>query len=139
LFPPSPGSGLAALDAKLALPWIQQVGMVNFGMPRLGYQDCADLFDQHVGKSSAFRVVHYRDIVPHYPLRDLEYHHVGTELWEPQEQFNGTLKQCDGSGEDEQCSDSVPVWRWNPHDHLTYLGIATDNCQQRMTPDEKDK
>jgi len=115
--------------------------MVNFGMPRVGHKDSADLFEQNV--ESSFRVVHYRDIVPHYPLRvgveDKLYHHVGKELWESQEHFNGTLKHCDGSGEDMQCSDSIPVWRWEPSDHMTYLGVANDNCKTSMTQDLNDE
>ena len=129
-------SGLAALDMKLSLPWIESAGMRNFGMPRLGYQDFADLFDKHV--ESSFRVVHYRDIVPHYPLRiekgllrgPFHYHHVGSELWEPHKLFNGTLRHCNGSGEDPQCSDSIPIWHWDPDDHMTYMGIPNDNCKQ---------
>lgn len=129
-------SGLAALDAKLSLPWIKTAGMRNFGMPRLGYPDFAQLFHEHV--ESSFRVVHYRDIVPHYPLRiqkgllrsHFRYHHVGSELWEPQKQFNGMLTHCNGSGEDPHCSDSIPLWHWDSDDHMTYLGIPNDNCKQ---------
>lgn len=129
-------SGLAALDVKLSLPWIDSAGMRNFGMPRLGYKDFSQLFHEHV--ESPFRVVHYRDIVPHYPLRvekgllraPFHYHHVGSELWEPLKQFNGTLVHCDGSGEDPHCSDSVPLWHWDPDDHMTYMGIPNNNCKQ---------
>lgn len=124
-------SGLAALDAKLSFPWIQRAEMINFGMPRVGYKDFAKLFHDNV--DSSFRVVHFRDIVPHYPLRikhAFPFHHVGSELWEPQKHFNGTLRHCDGSGEDPHCSDSLPIWHWDPADHMNYLGIQNDNCEQ---------
>ena len=105
-------------------------------MPRVGYADFVELFEDHV--ESSFRVVHFRDIVPHFPLRfpkgvmrrAFPYHHVATELWEPQKHFNGTLVHCNGSGEDLHCSDAVPLWQWDPDDHKTYLGIPNDNCQQ---------
>jgi len=106
-------------------------------MPRAGYQDFVDLFQANV--LSSFRVVHFQDIVPHYPLRFQQgivehvlppYHHVAMELWEPYEVFTGTLQHCYmGAGEDPRCSNSVKPWRWNPDDHMTYLGIPNDNCR----------
>lgn len=124
--------GLAALDAKLTFPWIRQVKMRNLGMPRVGHEDFVQLFHDHV--ESSYRVVHYRDIVPHYPLRINHispYHHVGSEVWIPQKDFNGTLQLCDGSGEDPDCSGSLKMWQWDPDDHNTYLGLWNNDCGRK--------
>ncbi len=97
---------------------------INFGMPRVGHENFAALFDARV---SVFRVIHYRDIVPHYPLEAFGYRHPAGQLWEPREAFNGTLTTCSGQ-EDPLCADSVPPYQWKPSDHMTYLGVHNDNC-----------
>jgi predicted lipase len=53
-------SGVAAVDVALTLG--VRPMMINFGMPRVGLQNFASLFERVV---DGYRVVHYRDIVPH--------------------------------------------------------------------------
>ena len=97
-------------------------------MPRVGHQDFASLFERVV---AGYRVVHFRDIVPHYPLMEpFGYRHPFAQLWEPQELFNGTLVACVGE-EDPKCADSVPPYDWRPKDHMTYLGVHNSNCANR--------
>jgi len=70
--------------------------------------------------TAQWRVTHYHDMVPHVPEELLGYHHVSTEVWynEP----STTYKVCDGSGEDDSCSNScAPVSCTSIDDHLDYL------------------
>ena len=55
-----------------------------------------------------WRVTHYKDIVPQVPpQKPLDYHHVATEMYENE---NGSVKTCNGSGEDPTCSDQWHTW-----------------------------
>jgi hypothetical protein len=53
-------SGVAAVDVALTLG-VRPL-MISFGMPRVGLQSFASLFEKAV---DGYRVVHFRDIVPH--------------------------------------------------------------------------
>lgn len=128
-------SGVAAFDLKLTYGDKLNVSMINFGMPRVGNPAFAKHFASL--KIKSWRAVHYHDIVPHVPPQDLpligDFHHVGTEVWWFKEKGDAARdwRQCDGSGEDPHCSDSVPIYEWNPKDHDVYLGIANNNCGVR--------
>jgi len=95
--------------------------MIHFGEPRVGDDDFVSWF-KGLGVTLSHRVTHYRDIVPHLPPHDFGFSHVPTEIW-----FTTytNFKQCDGSGEDPSCSDSVIGDSID--DHLTYLGIDLRN------------
>ncbi len=75
-------------------------------------------------------MVHYHDIVPHLPFTDLGYHHVPTEIWQITNSSQHRYLVCNGSGEDPNCSDSVPSIHWNPKDHDIYMDVPNNNCGQ---------
>ena len=52
----------------------------------------ASLSDTHKNQ----RMVHYHDIVPHYPFLDLGYHHVAREIWEITNSTEHKYIVCDG-------------------------------------------
>jgi hypothetical protein len=117
-------SAIAAVDLSYARPRAK-VSVINFGSPRVGHQDFAALLESRV---ALFRVVHFEDIVPHYPLMEpFGYRHSFTELWEPFEVYNGTFIVCKGE-EDPHCADSVKPWDFKPSDHMVYLGVRNSNC-----------
>jgi len=122
-------SGLCALDLGIlyANNSAITIRMSNFGMPRVGNDLFAKIFHTYV-KGPSWRVVHYQDMVPHFPPQlVLGYHHVSTEVWEADEA--GTIyKVCDASGEDPNCSDQVEPWDYAPSDHMYYMKIHQDNC-----------
>lgn len=123
----------------------------NFGQPRTGdlkYASFATTLASTTAKLETWRVVHNRDIVPHWPFNDgLGYYHVCTEEFEDED---GVLHSCGttpiafsgasttgssaASGsrgyttcEDPGCSDQYDQVRdWRPDEHMTYLGVPID-------------
>jgi len=97
-----------------------------FGSPRVGDANYAAYYNAKV--SPSFRVVHYEDIVPHVPTTYEGFHHVAQEIWYNSES-DQSFVQCNMSGEDPNCSDSL----WFPistSDHTLYMGypIGGDGC-----------
>eukprot|EP00755_Sulcionema_specki_P024945 Sspe_Gene.82218::Locus_53875_Transcript_1_2_Confidence_0.400_Length_1173::g.82218::m.82218 len=91
--------------------------MWNYGCPRVGNTAFAGWYMKTVTHSE-YRMVHDKDIVPHLPLEDMGFHHVGREVWEMK---NKTYVMCDGSGEDPTCSDSIIGD--SVSDHLSYMEV----------------
>jgi len=113
------GGGLSTLCVA-DLAGVENIGvdsLINFGSPRVGDADFAAWFSG-LGVPLVDRVTHYKDIVPHLPLRSFGFNHQPTEIW-----FTTytDFKQCDASGEDPTCANSV--FGDSIPDHLTYLGV----------------
>lgn len=109
-------SSLCALDLNINVG-VQNVQVLNFGSPRVGDSDFAVYFNNVIG--SIMRMTHQDDIVPHLPPYDFNFEHVPTEVWENDGQYN----VCNGSGEDPNCADSVPVIDFSVSDHLSYMDV----------------
>ena len=77
----------------------------NFGIPRLGNKDLANYIHENI--PIAFRVVHNKDIIPHFPLRSFNYIHHPYEVFFDSEMKN--YKVCDETGEDESCCGQFPI------------------------------
>jgi hypothetical protein len=60
--------------------------------------------------------------VPHLAPRNpiLDYYHVAYEMYEDKD---GSVRQCDASGEDPTCADQWATTQLSGTDHLFYLGI----------------
>ena len=101
------------------------VRLVTLGTPRVGNRDFAEFLWEQVPLS--IRIVHQNDVVPHLPPRghDLiiitEFHHFAREVWQTGAKDN-LFVQCDVSGEDPSCSNSLPSWDRSVEAHLWYLG-----------------
>lgn len=110
---------LAGLD--LRSQYGAKVQMIHFGSPRVGNEAFYNKVKATFG-ASAFRVTHANDIVPHWPkaLSHAGYHHIEKEVWYTS---NSAYKECNDSGEDPSCSDSVTGD--SIADHLNYLGHST--------------
>ena len=99
----------------------------NFGQPRTGDQKYADFVTSRAEFPELWRVVHYRDIVPHWPFSEhMGFAHACSEEYEDE---NGVLTSCGRSSswerpcEDPACSAQFDEPRyWRPDDHMTYLG-----------------
>jgi len=119
---------LCAIDlVKTGIVNANKTKVINFGQPRVGNEDFAKYYNQINIKT--IRVINQRDIIPHVPIILFGYYHVRTELWFPSD--TTTFVECDGSGEDPNCSDSVNDY--NIYDHVTYLGFHSmdgndNNC-----------
>lgn len=119
------GAALAVLAAT-ELHYSQGLkieAVFTFGLPRVGNK----AFKNFYSKASpvSWRVTHLQDPVPHLPPRTMDFFHSKTEVWY-HSSSNATLyRECDSSGEDASCSDSVfPIgYPGVPTDHLEYLGI----------------
>lgn len=91
--------------------------MYTFGAPRFGNQECVDAFKSKLD-GALERVVHDHDIVPHLPPESFGFKHLPQEIWEVGSKYT----ECDDSGEDSKCSDSL----WVPvviTDHWYYMGV----------------
>lgn len=120
------GGALALLNAVgLVQSGIKNVQLWDYGQPRVGN----DVFANYTKEllPVLYRVINQDDIVPHLPPMDVGYHHPPTEIWFP---TNYTYYEiCDQSGEDPNCSDSVPMTQLSPKDHVTYLGYGANGLQ----------
>jgi hypothetical protein len=104
----------------------------NFGQPRTGDQKYANFVGSLEGITT-YRVVHDKDIVPHWPFEDyLNYYHACSEVFEDEA---GALHSCgtgtaeDGSAtcEDPKCMNQYKPYQWRQTDHHVYLGVEV-NC-----------
>jgi len=95
----------------------------TFGQPRVGNPDFAIWYRNLFKKVTHYRVTHRFDPVPHLPTITGPiggFQHVPTEVYY-KGASDGSYKICDGSGEDQSCS--------NEHldllltDHLYYVGF----------------
>ena len=92
--------------------------MINFGQPRVGDAKYAAFSNAKLAEQ--YRVVHYQDPVPHIPPTLYpQYRHTAFEEYEDQ---NGTVRQCNSSGEDPTCADQWNDFQTNVNDHMVYLG-----------------
>ena len=112
------GAAMAALCAKdLAEAGFDIAVVYTFGQPRVGNPAYGEAY---AGAVSEYRVVHYKDIVPHLPLEAMGFHHVPTEVW--YNEASSSYQVCNGSGEDPSCSDSLTIAA-SIEDHLHYLNV----------------
>ncbi|KAJ8601158.1 hypothetical protein CTAYLR_008273 [Chrysophaeum taylorii] len=127
---------LLATDVSLglALTDFDLVSATTFGSPRVGQSDFADLYATF--KHTSLRVTHYHDIVPHLPPEDMTFHHVATEVF--YNEANSAYKVCDGSGEDNSCSNACAdtFSCTSVDDHLYYINITlgVDGCPSSNRP-----
>jgi predicted lipase len=114
---------LCATEIKAGIDTKLNVSLVTFGSPRVGNVDYSALFSTIC--NITWRVVHYRDIVPHLPPRSsdvLQFWHVAQEIWYDQEN-SSAYYVADQTGEDPNGSDSI--WDpWSIPDHLDYFSFC---------------
>lgn len=116
----------AAMDIKLN--YGLDTSVVDFGRPRAGDQKFSQaLVSEGI---SVFRVTHADDLVPHAPPEAFGFYHSSQEVY-----YAGSgasnYKVCDGSGEDDTCSNSCsPLRCTSLSDHLDYMGftMGNNNC-----------
>ncbi|KAF2076877.1 hypothetical protein CYY_001844 [Polysphondylium violaceum] len=119
------GHSLGGALATLAMAELIQIYkniptfIYTFGSPRVGNDNFASYYNSI--QPNNYRTVNQHDLVPHVPTEVMQYHHVPTEVWYTS---NGTYQECNDSGEDPSCSDSIT----NPatlsiYDHLHYFNI----------------
>lgn len=113
------GHSLGGALATLASFDLNQVAGVRatevytFGSPRVGSSGFAAAYKARVPVT--WRMTNHHDIVPHLPLKAMDFQHVATEVWE-----NGdTYKVCNASGEDPTCINSQPAD--GTADHSMYM------------------
>jgi predicted lipase len=120
------GHSLGAAMAGIAIFDLHMSGFnvagphYTFGHPRDGDETYSSTFASTLGKDTLYRVVHYKDIVPHLPLEAMGYKHTPREVWYTEDQTS--YRVCDGSGEDPTCMDSL-LLPDSVSDHLSYLDL----------------
>jgi len=122
-------SSLAAISLQQNFP-DSEVIMYTYGQPRTGNPAYASFVNDKIGKSKIFRSTHTTDGVPTIIPQSLGYEHHATEFWQsPDPASASTTTQCNSSGEDPECSDSIPSEGIDVA-HVTYYGIlaATPYC-----------
>jgi len=119
---------LMAYDVSLASKGAARPLVYTFGLPRIADFAFSEALSQRV--SAAFRVVHGRDLVPHLPpcvgvtecwTYDSLPYHIATEIWYPKGTgATADYTVCDGSGEDQSCSDGQLNYSFE--EHCEYFG-----------------
>jgi len=91
----------------------------NYGQPRIGDINYAN-FVSSINKQNLNRFTHYKDVVPHIPPNEMDYHHSCNEIYENE---NGYLYNCSTINcEDPLCSEQFLLKETNTDDHSIYLG-----------------
>lgn len=89
---------------------------ISLGSPRIGNQAWASFASKEMARK--YRLVHYRDTIPHVPLQD-DYFHIDGEWYE---ENDGEILECHGA-KDMRCSSKWSLLSTNTDDHYTYLNI----------------
>ncbi|KAJ1453225.1 Alpha/Beta hydrolase protein [Pelagophyceae sp. CCMP2097] len=112
-----------------ALPGLEDLQLkqhYTFGSPRVGNAAFAADFGAKISAASvpSFRITHFHDIVPQVPPEASYYHHVAQEVW--YDEFFTNRTECDGSGEDPNCSDScyLTLLCDDVSDHMSYMNSS---------------
>eukprot|EP01060_Flectonema_neradi_P013608 TRINITY_DN2034_c1_g1_i1.p1 TRINITY_DN2034_c1_g1~~TRINITY_DN2034_c1_g1_i1.p1 ORF type:complete len:286 (+),score=74.46 TRINITY_DN2034_c1_g1_i1:76-933(+) len=127
------GHSLGAAEAVLCVADLRLQGykpeMWTYGQPRVGTKEFAKWFDGVTASynQTVYRMVNKKDIVPHLAPSEMFFHHTDREVWRMK---NDTYMMCDGSGEDHECSRSIPLVECNPDDHLKYMGLD-ESCPRK--------
>ena len=96
--------------------------MINFGQPRVGDKYFANYIAPKFAGS--YRVIHWKDMVPHNPGNALGFYHQPTEEFELKDH---SLKTCSTTnGEDGTCANSNLIY--NVEDHMIYLNFPISVC-----------
>lgn len=104
------------LDSKFPVSYIY-----TYGQPRVGNQAFATAMQGLIGQKH-FRVIDYRDIVPHIPPNIFSFYHYGREIWYHPD---GMQEYTDCVSEDPNCSDSLYELSVDDHSLYKYLKMKT--------------
>lgn len=114
---------VAALDISESFPGIKDITVYNYGCPRIGNKALATYYQSQI--PSTYRVVHWKDLVPHLPPKALGiWTHCGSEVWYD-EDFNSNYTEC-VTPESLKCSDSVIGD--SVYDHRHYFNMSNHDC-----------
>ena len=110
------GGGLALVNSLDLIANGFTVSQIHaFGCPRVLNPSLAQFLKQKV--ETIWRIIHHRDIIPHVPLLQQNYHHPPFEVLFDENLQNYRI--CDESGEDPSCAlafePGVSI-----EDHITY-------------------
>lgn len=90
----------------------RQVHVHNFGCTRIGNAALAQYLAPRV--DSLYRVVHNRDVIPHFPSQAYLYHHSPFEVFWNEQMTEYII--CNESGEDNKCSNQYsPNFSFKDH------------------------
>jgi len=86
-------------------------------------------------KTGGSTTLQQRYVQQHLFLRPCLISFARSQIWDLSNTTDGSQRYvvCDGSGEDPECSDSVPALRWSAADHDVYMG--TKVCLWRRMAD----
>eukprot|EP00827_Trimyema_finlayi_P004360 TRINITY_DN433_c0_g1_i11.p1 TRINITY_DN433_c0_g1~~TRINITY_DN433_c0_g1_i11.p1 ORF type:complete len:154 (+),score=40.37 TRINITY_DN433_c0_g1_i11:64-525(+) len=113
------GGALAILGCIELAKYNDLEKVITFGSPRVGNKEFAQWWQSYDLVKEKYRIVQHQDIVPHVPMINLGFQHVGVEIWYfENESLNH--KFCP-TLDDPKCSDSVKFLR--PYDHARYYAM----------------
>ncbi|CAE8644444.1 unnamed protein product [Polarella glacialis] len=136
-------AALAAWDLSASGYNVSQV--YTYGEPRLGNSAWVSAFQDLMANKSFYRVVHYKDPVPHFPSELFNYRHAAPEVYYST-QVSGPYTVCN-SGEESRCSDQWNLFETMFHAclHCSYLGMnpcdpgaMQPKCSRRLGSDLSD-
>jgi len=106
---------------------------INFGCPRIGDKKYAEFTVKTI--PNQWRMTHHKDPCPHVPpqIWPFDFHHIATEVYEDK---NEAYTVCDGSGEDNSCSNQFYTYKIS--EHLVYMdqcmGVSCGYCTSGGNP-----
>ncbi|EYC36613.1 hypothetical protein Y032_0875g2813 [Ancylostoma ceylanicum] len=121
------GHSLGGALASLAASYIiaeeningSNVKLITYGQPRTG--DATFSANHNKLVSYSYRVVHWRDLVPHIPMKGFEgYWHHNSEVFYPYNMEKGSNFTICQADESRHCSDGL-LYDLSVYDHLHYF------------------
>jgi len=112
---------LAALSFKMDNPRIT-TNVITFGTPRTGDSAFSSFYSKKI--DSSVRITHWRDIVPHLPIRILGFLHTPGEAW-----FNQAFSSYTFCANEDPKTCSNSVFADSIIDHLHYYNMLNSGCR----------
>jgi hypothetical protein len=111
------GAALAPFAALDLVGDFPVSAVLTLGKPRVGNVHFSDFYQASRAAAVSFRLVHWRDPLPHVPPMEMGFVHESQEVWYNEDSTK--YKLCAGV-EHPDCSDAVYVF--NITDHLSFFG-----------------
>jgi hypothetical protein len=124
------GGAMAAVAAFELADELELSGVYTYGQPRTGNEDFVAAFNTRLGNVPYFRVVDYRDPIPHTLPDNLGYHHQTPEVYYHATEL-GAYAVCE-EARDKTCSYQWNIITTSMHGclHCSYLGLNPCDCDQ---------
>lgn len=127
-------ANLAAYDihSTLGIETVQIV-MIAINSPRIGNSVFARWL-KTIKFKQFIRLVNQNDLIPHLPIKLMQFEHTPTEVWVKNENDTVVCERLDGDGETNECANSLVSFDINKHLSIWEYRLGTSGCTHETLP-----